>query len=81
MKLPTFPHMPNIEFNGSIGSIDMIANSLDSYFDSLTSSLTMLNKDLGIMAKLGGADIVSAINKSARRNSDSPFGRLLKLLE
>lgn len=81
MKLPTFPHMPNIEFNGSIGSIDMIVNSLDTYFDNLTSSLTILNEDLGTMAKLGGADIVSAINKSVRRNSDSQFGRLLKLLE
>ena len=81
MKLPTFPHMPNIEFNGSIGSIDMIVNSLDTYFDSLTNSLTILNEDLGTMAKLGGADIVSAINKSMRRKSDSQFGRLLKLLE
>ena len=80
MKLPTFPHMPNIEFNGSIGSIDMIVNSLDTYFDNLTNSLTILNEDLSTMAKLGGADIASAIKNRAIRNSDSQFGRLLKLL-
>ena len=80
MKLPTFPHMPNIEFNGSIGSIDMIVNSLDTYFDNLTNSLTILNEDLNTMAKLGGADIASAIKNRAIRNSDSQFGRLLKLL-
>ena len=81
MKLPTFPSLPNIEFNGSIGSIDMIVNSLDTYFDNLTSSLTILNEDLGTMAKLGGADIVSAVNKTINRSQDSHFGRLLKLLE
>ena len=81
MKLPTFPSLPNIKFNGSIGSIDMIVNSLDTYFDNLTSSLTILNEDLGTMAKLGGADIVSVVNKTIKRSQDSHFGRLLKLLE
>lgn len=81
MKLPTFPHMPNIEFNGSIGSIDMIVNSLDTYFDSLNNSLTILNEDLGTMVRLGGADIFSAANRNIKINSDSQFGRLLKLLE
>ena len=81
MKLPTFPHMPNIEFNGSIGSIDMIANSHDCFFVSLNNSMPLPNKCKGRRANPGGADFCSAISKSARRNSDSPFGRLLKLLE
>ncbi len=38
------------------------------------------NEDLSTMAKLGGADISSAIKNRAIRNSDSQFGRLLKLL-
>ena len=58
----------------------MIVNSLDTYFDNLTNSLTILNEDLSTMAKLGGADIASAIKNRAIRNSDSQFGRLLKLL-
>jgi len=81
MKLPTFPNLPSMDFNGSIGSIDMIVNSLDTYFDNLTNSLTILNEDLGAMAKLGGADIFSAVNREIKRNSDSQFGKLLKLLE
>lgn len=79
MKQPTFPHIPNIKFNGSIGSIDMITNSFDTYFDNLTSSLAILNEDLDTIAKLGGADIVSRTNKSIRRKFDLPFGRILKL--
>lgn len=79
MKQPTFPHIPNIKFNGSIGSIDMITNSFDTYFDNLTNSLAILNEDLDTMAKLGGADIVSRTNKSIRRKFDLPFGRILKL--
>jgi hypothetical protein len=81
MKLPTFPHLPSMDFNGSIGSIDMIVNSLDTYFDSLTSSLAILNEDLGTMARLGGVDIFSALNKSLNRNYDSPFEKLIKILE
>lgn len=76
MKQPTFPHIPNIKFNGSIGSIDMITNSFDTYFDNLTNSLAILNEDLDTMAKLGGADIVSRTNKRIRRKFDLPFGRM-----
>lgn len=79
MKPPTFPRIPNIKFNGSIGSIDMITNSFDTYFDNLTNSLAILNEDLDTIAKLGGADIVSRTNKSIRRKFDLPFGRILKL--
>lgn len=82
MKLPTFPKMPNIEFNGSISSIDMIVNNLDTYFDSLGSSLTILGEDLNAMAKLGGADIFSSIKSNIRRKgTDSQFDKLLKLLQ
>lgn len=82
MKLPTFPKMPNLEFNGSISSIDMIVNNLDTYFDSLGSSLTILGEDLNAMAKLGGADIFSSIKSNIRRKgTDSQFDKLLKLLQ
>ena len=82
MKLPTFPKMPNIEFNGSISSIDMIVNNLDTYFDSLGSSLTILGEDLNAMAKLGGADIFSSIKSNiGRKGTDSQFDKLLKLLQ
>lgn len=82
MKLPTFPKMPNIEFNGSISSIDMIVNNLDTYFDSLGSSLTILGEDLNAMVKLGGADIFSPIKSNIRmKSTDSQFDKLLKLLQ
>lgn len=82
MRMPTFPPMPRIAFNGSISSIDMIVNSLDTYFDGLNKSLSILNEDLGTMAKLGGCELNRIItNSHSRRNGDTQFNKLLKLLK
>jgi hypothetical protein len=82
MRMPTFLPMPHIAFNGSISSIDMIVNSLDTYFDGLNKSLSILNEDLETMAKLGGCELNRIItNSSPKRNGDTQFNKLLKLLK
>lgn len=45
-KLPSFPITPLLKTNGSIASIEMLGNTLDSYFKCLDSSIDALNKDL-----------------------------------
>ena len=82
MKLPTFPPVPNLDFNGSVGSIDMIVNTLDTYFDSLDKSLTIINEDLSIMSELSGLGNIRRIvsNKAYRKNMDENFKKLLNNL-
>ena len=79
MKLPSFPPIPNLNFNGSIGSIDMIVNTLDTYFDSLDKSLTIINEDLSIMSELSGLGNIRRIvsNKAYRKSMDENFKKLL----
>lgn len=82
MKLPSFPPIPNLNFNGSIGSIDMIVNTLDTYFDSLDKSLTIISEDLSAMSKLSGlGDIRRNISyKAYRKSVDENFKKLLNNL-
>ena len=82
MKLPSFPPIPDLNFNGSIGSIDMIVNTLDTYFDSLDKSLTIISEDLSTMSKLSGLGDIRRIasNKTYRKNIDENFKKLLNNL-
>ena len=82
MKLPSFPPIPNLNFNGSIGSIDMIVNTLDTYFDSLDKSLTIISEDLSTMSKLSGLGDIHRIisNKAYTKNMDENFKILLNNL-
>jgi len=82
MKLPSFPPIPNLDFNGSIGSIDMIVNTLDTYFDSLDNALTIINEDLSTMSKLSGLGDIHRIvsNKAYRKSMDENFKKLLNNL-
>jgi hypothetical protein len=82
MKLPSFPPIPNLNFNGSVGSIDMIVNTLDTYFDSLDKSLTIISEDLSTMSKLSGLGDIRRIvsNKAYRKSVDENFKKLLNNL-
>lgn len=82
MKLPSFPPIPNLNFNGSVSSIDMIVNTLDTYFDSLDKSLTIISEDLSTMSKLSGLGEIRRIvsNKAYRKSMDENFKKLLNNL-
>lgn len=79
MNLPSFPPIPNLNFNGTVGSIDMIVNTLDTYFDSLDKSLTIIGEDLSTMSKLSGLGDIRRIvsNKVYRKSMDENFKKLL----
>lgn len=49
MKLPTFPQIPKVKFNGSIASASMVSDSFDEYFKSLSKSLSIINEDLKML--------------------------------
>lgn len=52
MNIPEFPKCPKFDFNGTVSSVNMISNTMDSYFDTLSQSLTVINEDLDTLMKM-----------------------------
>lgn len=72
-KKPSIPHAPNLKFDGTMASVDMIAHSLDGYFKSLNTSVNTMIEDLDMMYKLSGA-------RSSRTNLRNQADKVINIL-
>lgn len=53
LKKPTIPSIPNINFDGTMSSVDVVTRTFDEYFNTLNSSINSIMEDLDMIGKVG----------------------------